>query len=100
MKRLRMVAICGHGMGTAILMKMLVEKCAKKLGVPAEVDLGNVAIARSYKMDYDLIIASSELEETLADAGLPCILLDNFIREEPCLERMKKVLSEKFGYNF
>ena len=86
-------------MGTAILMKMLTEKCAKKLGVDAQVDVGNVSIAKSYKLDYDLIVASTELEDTLKDVGLPFVLLDNFIREEPCMERMKKVLSEKFGYN-
>jgi PTS system ascorbate-specific IIB component len=98
MKRLKIVAICGHGMGTAILMKMLIQKCAKKLGVDADVDVGNVAVAKSYSMDYDMIVASTELEDTLKAVGLPFILLDNFIKEEPCLDKMKKVLSENFDY--
>ncbi len=97
-KRIRIVTICGHGMGTAILMQMLVTKALQTLNVPADIEAGNIAIARSYKLDKDLIVAGEEMGEVLTDVGLPVVLLANFIREEHAIERLKPVFNKNFGY--
>jgi len=98
LKELRVVTVCGMGMGTAILLKMLVEKCCQKLGVNCTIEVGNVAIAGSFKDNYDIIVAGSELKDNLSHVGLPLVLVSSFINEESCLLEMKKVLSREFNY--
>ncbi|MHA1596340.1 MAG: PTS sugar transporter subunit IIB [Candidatus Asgardarchaeia archaeon] len=96
MKKLRVVTVCGMGMGTALLMKMLVENTLRELGVPASVEATNVAIASGYK-DADIIVAIVDLKKNLERLGKPLCLLENVIDKEACKKKLIEVLKQ-IGY--
>lgn len=96
MKPLKVVAVCGMGMGTVFLIKMNLEKIFKELGIPAEVIASNIS-SLSLGADTDLIVASMDFEKVLKDKPLRKIFLKNLIDKEELKSKLLPVLRE-MGY--
>ncbi|MEM0093148.1 PTS sugar transporter subunit IIB [Thermofilum sp.] len=96
MKPLKVVAVCGMGMGTVFLIKMNLEKIFKELGIPAEVIASNIS-SLSLGADTDLIVASMDFEKVLKDKPIRKVFLRNLIDKEELKSKLLPVLKE-MGY--
>jgi ascorbate PTS system EIIB component len=76
---LRILAVCGMGIGSSLLLKMNAEKALRQLGVDADVDMAEIGLARSASGSYDLILTTAELAELLPNVKPPLVLIRNFI---------------------
>ena len=43
---MKILAVCGMGLGSALLLRMLVEKAVKKLNLDAQVTVADISTAR------------------------------------------------------
>ena len=79
MKIPRILAVCGMGLGTGLLLRMQAEKALKQLGVKADVEVTDIGTARALAAGADLIITSEELAQQLGAVKPRIVTITNFI---------------------
>jgi PTS system ascorbate-specific IIB component len=78
MKRLKMLTVCGFGVGSSMVLKMKLDELLKSEHIDAQVETADIGSASS--MPCDLIFTSKELGEKLKQSvSVPVISISNFI---------------------
>ncbi|MBA5851830.1 PTS sugar transporter subunit IIB [Clostridium sp. cel8] len=93
-KKVKVLAVCGFGVGTSLILKMNIADVLKKNGIDAEVSNADIAIAAS--VPADIIFTSDELYHQLKDkVKIPIIIINNFMNkseiEEKAVPAIKKL---------
>lgn len=89
MKRISILAVCGFGVGSSLLLKINISNVAKANKVDAEVNTGDVATATS--TPCDVIFTSKELAETMkARAKVPVVVINSFVDKKEIEEKLLK----------
>lgn len=76
---MKILAVCGMGIGTSVLLKGNAEKAANELGLDADVEVADIGTARGAASTADLVLTSGELAAELGDLNIPVVVVDNFI---------------------
>lgn len=74
----KIVAVCGQGIGTSVLLKMNVEKVLRKLGVTAEVTAADIQMALSTVEAADILCTSADLASEFTEVPAQVVVIDNF----------------------
>ena len=90
---MKILAVCGMGIGTSMLLKMQVDKVIKTLGLTADVELADISTARGLAVSADLIITSNELAERIGDVKAPIISVSNFMDLEAITQGVRDALN-------
>lgn len=61
------LAVCGMGLGSSLLLKTYVAKVMQEVGIDAQLEVTDISTARSYQ--FDMCVTSTEFGNTLR-AGL------------------------------
>ena len=64
---MKIIAVCGMGIGTSVLLKMNAEKVLEALGVTAEVQAADISKAKREGHEADIILTTPELVYQLED---------------------------------
>jgi PTS system ascorbate-specific IIB component len=86
---MKIVCVCGLGMGSSLILKMSVEKAMKELGLACDVE--HWAAGTMVGMKYDLIVAAEDFRDELSDQKNVV-----FVRNVVKVEEIKGVLKEYF----
>jgi ascorbate PTS system EIIB component len=89
----RIVAICGAGIGTSGILKVNAERVLDRLGLDADVtaaDIGSVASAAS---DAQIILTSPELVDRIGPTNADVIVVQNYFD----LDELEQKLDEALG---
>jgi len=75
---MKIVAVCGMGIGTSVLLKMNAEKACRALGIDADVEAADIGTARGAARTANLVLTSNELADQI---GMPekTVVIDSFI---------------------
>ena len=92
-KRMKILAVCGMGIGTSMLLKMQVDKVIKALNLSADVELADISTARGLAMNADLIITSNELADRIGDVKAPIVSVSNFMDLEGITKGVQAALN-------
>ena len=76
---MKILAVCGMGLGSGLLLRMQAEKALKQLGVQADVEVSDMGSARALAATADLIITSEELAQQLGNVKPRIVTITNFI---------------------
>lgn len=93
-KRIKILAVCGMGVGTSMLLKMSIEKALKALGLEATVDLADISTARGQAAHVDLVVTSNELAERIGEIQTPIVTVSNFMDVNAIKEGMQAALKD------
>lgn len=74
---LKVLTVCGVGMGSSLILKMTAEKALRELGVPAHVEFADLSSARG--MGADVILAQGLHVDELTGAAPVVIEVANFL---------------------
>jgi len=78
MAKLKIITVCGFGLGSSMLLKMKVEEVLKKHNIEANVETCDVGSAPS--MPVDVIFTSYELGEKMStQTKTPIVMVKNFM---------------------
>ncbi|GAA0178959.1 PTS sugar transporter subunit IIB [Clostridium sediminicola] len=92
-KRLRILAVCGFGVGTSLILRMNIENVLKKNGVNAEVTNSDITTASS--VPTDMIFTSAELyDQLLEKVNVPLVKINNFMNNSEIEEKGMPVIEE------
>jgi PTS system ascorbate-specific IIB component len=75
---MKIVAVCGMGIGTSVLLKMNAEKVLQDLGVDAEVEAADIGVARGAAQTAEIVLTSEELAPEIGDVPAEVIVIENF----------------------
>lgn len=90
----KILAVCGFGVGTSLILRMNVEKVLKNNGLEAEVEHMDVTSAGG--ASADVVVTSREIAGQLESSfTVPIIIIDNFMNlaeiEEKCIPVIKSM---------
>lgn len=96
MKKLKILAVCGFGVGSSMLLKMNVDDVMQAQGIRAEVETADIMTASS--VNADLIFTSKELYGQLKDkVTIPLIEILNFMDHKEIEEKGMPIIREILG---
>jgi PTS system ascorbate-specific IIB component len=85
---MKIVAVCGMGIGTSVLLKMNAEKVLRALDVDADVEAADIGVARGMAMDADIVLTSKEFVDEIGDVDAEVIVIDNFFDMQEITEKL------------
>jgi len=78
-EKLRIMAVCGMGLGSSLVLKMSIEKALKELGFNAEVITADITTAKGAGSDVDIVITSNELANQLKGIKPKIVVVKNYV---------------------
>ena len=95
-KQLKILTVCGNGLGSSFACQMAVEAVLKNLGVDCKLEHDSVSAVASAARSFDMIIAAQNFQAQIegADTGLPCIFLKRLVDKNEIEEKVTPVLKE------
>lgn len=88
---LKVIAACGNGMGSSLMIKMNIVKAFKELDIPAQVDHMSVGEAKTAANGYDVVFVSRALESNFDHVTQAKVIgLKNLLSKEEVIGRIKE----------
>jgi len=89
----KILAVCGMGLGSGLLLRMQAEKALRQLGiVDADLEVADIGSARAMAQTADLIITSNELAEQLGKVKPRVVTISNFVDLKEMVENLRAAL--------
>lgn len=90
---LKIVAACGNGMGTSMIIKLKVQKITKELGIDASVEALSMGQSKGMTNSVDIIISSKHLSSEFQQGQKAKIVgVTNLMDENEIKEALKVAL--------
>lgn len=91
---MKVVCVCGMGMGTSLIMKMTVDKALRDLGIEAEIEHWDAGTVGGKAVD--LIVTSEDFAERFADRD-DVVYLKNVLNAAEAKEKLGAYLEAHKG---
>jgi PTS system ascorbate-specific IIB component len=88
----KIVAICGAGIGSSAVLKVNAERVLRRLGLEAEVVAADVATVVAAADDAQVILTSAEFVEAIGKTYAEVIVVDNFFDTNELEKKLSKAL--------
>jgi PTS system ascorbate-specific IIB component len=88
----KIIAVCGMGIGTSVLLKLNAEKVLKMLDVEATVDAADVASVRKVSFDAQIILTTPDLVDQLQGLPAEIIPIEHVFDIEELSTKLSKAL--------
>lgn len=93
---MKIVAICGCGMGSSVILKMNAQKVIKNLGVKnVVVENSDLATGKAAAADADLVLIGRELSDAIDLSNYNVVILDNFVNKKEIQDKLEVFFKEK-----
>lgn len=92
---MKILAVCGMGLGSGLLLRMQAEKALKKLGVQADLEVADIGTARAVAATADLIITSEELAQQLGKVKPRVVTITNFVNLDEMVTKLGEALRDQ-----
>jgi ascorbate PTS system EIIB component len=89
---MKIVTVCGMGIGTSVLLKMNAEKVLRQLDVDADVEAADIGVARGMARTADVVLTSADLADELGETSAKVIVINNFTSIAEITEKLSEVL--------
>ena len=89
---MKIVAICGAGVGTSGILKVNAERVLKTLDIEAEVTASDVAGVALAAADAQVILTSPELVDKIGKTFADIVVIENYFDLEEITRKIEKAL--------
>ena len=89
---MKIIAVCGMGIGTSVLLKMNAEKVLAQLGIDATVEAADMTTARALGFEANIVLTTPELVASLQGLPAEIISIDHFFDLEELTRKLSKSL--------
>ena len=90
---MKILAVCGMGLGTGLLLRRQAEKALREIGVQADVEVADIGSARAMAPTADLILTSEELARQLGQVTPPIVTISNFIDLREMVDKLRAAMT-------
>lgn len=96
MAKLRIMAVCGFGLGSSMILRLKIDEVLKKHGIKADTFCADVTTAPGEK--FDIVFTSKEIKDIFKKVDQPVIVIENFLSipeiEEKGLPTIQKLAGQ------
>ncbi len=89
---MKVVTICGAGIGTSAILKLNVERALAALEIDAEVVASDIAGISAAASDAQVILTSSELVEHIGPTNADVVVIQNYFDLEEITAKLETAL--------
>ncbi len=89
---MKIVAICGAGIGSSGILKVNAERVLKRLGLEADVTATDIASVQRDAADAQVILTSAEFVEAIGATFADVIVIENYFDQQELAEKLEKSL--------
>ncbi|MFH1447068.1 MAG: PTS sugar transporter subunit IIB [Chloroflexota bacterium] len=90
---MKILAVCGMGLGSGLILKIQMEKAIKQLGLTADVEVADISTARALAHQADIILTSKELADRLGDVKAKIITITNYMDIQEMVDKLKEAIA-------
>lgn len=92
---MKILTVCGMGLGTGLLLRMNTEAALRVIGVDdAQVEVADISTARGAGTSADIVVTSSELAAQLGHVRGKLLTIHNFIDKKEIETKLREVLGK------
>jgi len=96
-RTLRVIAICGFGLGSSEILVLNVQKALESLGIKDyHVEAGSLALSTA--LDADIIVTSTifvkDIQERLKDKKIPVVGVKSYVNLKDITDKLASALKE------
>lgn len=96
-KRIKILAVCGHGQGSSLVMRMQLENIVADKGLNAVLETTSVSEASGQVRFADVILTTKALAKIIdVPEGTPMITVTNLINVDEIVEKLMPVVRERY----
>jgi PTS system ascorbate-specific IIB component len=88
----KIVAICGAGIGTSGILKVNAERVLLRLGLEAEVTAADLASLASVASDAQVILTSPEFVDAIGPTNADVIVVENYFDTDELARKLEAAL--------
>ncbi len=89
---MKIVAICGAGIGSSAILKVNAERVLRRLGIDTEVVAAHVDTVVSVADDAQVILTSAEFVDAIGKTYAEVIVVDNFFDTSELERKLRRAL--------
>jgi ascorbate PTS system EIIB component len=89
---MKIVAICGVGVGTSAILKGNAERALARLGLEADVSASDAANIQVAAEDAQVILTSPELVDRIGKTFADVVVIENYFDVEEIAEKLQKAI--------
>ena len=89
---MKIVSICGAGIGSSGILKVNAERVLRKLGLEAEVVAADVASVQAVAADAQVILTSAEFVEAIGKTFADVIVVENYFDTQELTVKLEAAL--------
>ncbi|HET7615650.1 MAG TPA: PTS sugar transporter subunit IIB [Bacillales bacterium] len=90
---MKILAVCGMGFGSSMVLRTTIEKVLRDSGVKATVSTSDISSAKSEAAD--LIVTSKEFSNLLTDMKVPIVTVKNYVDPGEMKDKLLPVMQDK-----
>jgi PTS system ascorbate-specific IIB component len=88
----KIVAICGAGVGTSAILKLNAERALERLGIVADVSASDVASVAVKAADAQVILTSPELVSHIPATNADIVVIENYFDSDELERKLDEAL--------
>lgn len=89
---MKILTVCGFGVGSSMVLKMTCNKALNDLGVVAEVENTDIMSAKSMKANL-ILTSPSLIDELSKSVNCPVVAIDKYVDKNEVVEKIKDIVS-------
>lgn len=89
---MKIVAICGAGVGTSAILKLTAERALKRLDIDADVTASDISAVQTAASDAQVILTSSELVSAIGKTNADIVVIDNYFDVDELASKLEAAL--------
>ncbi len=89
---MKIVAICGAGVGTSAILKLNAERVLDRLDIDADVTASDVANVRAAAATAQVILTSPENVDAIGDTNADIVVIENYFDLEELEAKLEAAL--------
>jgi PTS system ascorbate-specific IIB component len=91
---MKILTVCGMGLGTGLLLRMNTEEALKKMGVTdASVEVADISTAKGMGATADIVLTSTELAEQLGQVKGTLVTVQNFFDKGEIERKLREAMN-------
>lgn len=95
MKKLRIMTVCGFGLGSSMILKLTLDGILKDNNIQAETFCADSTTAVGES--YDVVFTSKEMAKLFNAVSKPVVVIDNFLSKEEIRTKGLEILKKAAG---
>jgi PTS system ascorbate-specific IIB component len=89
---MKIVAICGAGIGSSAILKVNAERVLSRLGIEADVTAADIASVHTVASDAQVILTSAEFVDAIGKTFADIVVINNYFDANELMVKLEEAL--------